>query len=137
MPPPASFESPFHVRGHVTQKDAAAWKAMKWHDSPIIQELLIIRYRLGFGAIELSQKEHAVANIPPVAVAVVSDLLFRGVESQLATIDGDMLVRGSDLLIEALGVLMASSFVLDLDEIQYYYDRYFGELFPPFALRGR
>ena len=42
MPLSAPFESPFHVRGHITPKDEAAWKAMKWQESllaAVLQDL--------------------------------------------------------------------------------------------------
>ena len=41
-----------------------------------------------------------------------------------------MLGQGADLLTQAIGVLIASNYVLNLDEVQFYYDRYFGVLFP-------
>jgi hypothetical protein len=98
--------------------------------SPLIRELLVTRYRLELESFDLSQKEYTVANIPPVAVAVVTESLLHGVESRLAAIAKDMLIPGGDLLAEAVGVLIASDCALDLDEVQFYYDRYFGELFP-------
>jgi len=98
--------------------------------SPLIQELLVTRYHLELGTFDLSQQEYTIASIPPIAVAVVTDSLLYGVESRLAAIAKDMLGQGADLLTQAIGVLIASNYVLNLDEVQFYYDRYFGVLFP-------
>jgi hypothetical protein len=98
--------------------------------SPLVHELLVRRYFAEPALPDLTTAERYLVGVPPVLAMVASDTLFHRVKDRLRAAVSTGFAQGVAPINAAVGALKDSGHSIDLSEIQYYYDRFYGELSP-------